>query len=186
MLHLPVIGYSYVQVFPQPHGAAGIGGENVSSGGEPLQIWFRANRTRPWRTSSLTSDMRQKEAGWAALPARHWLDCSLKAGSFGGRVFRSYPQAWGGSEAMQASRFSEAQSAFILKQGGDGIPVADLSQGADQLGDLPKWKKKYDVLLPTEMKCLRRLEDENAKLRRVVADLGVDKEMLQDVIRRKL
>jgi putative transposase len=48
------------------------------------------------------------------------------------------------------------------------------------------WKKKYDGLLPTEMKRLKQLEDENGKLRKLVADLSLDKEMLQDVIRRKL
>ena len=48
------------------------------------------------------------------------------------------------------------------------------------------WKKKYDGLLPTEMTRLKRLEDENGKLRKLVADLSVDKEVLQEVIRRKL
>jgi putative transposase len=48
------------------------------------------------------------------------------------------------------------------------------------------WKRQYDGLLPTEMPRLKQLEDENAKLRKVVTDLSPDKEMLQDVIRRKL
>ena len=48
------------------------------------------------------------------------------------------------------------------------------------------WKKKYDGLLPTEMKRLKQLEDENGRLRKLVADLSLDREMLQDVIRRKL
>ena len=48
------------------------------------------------------------------------------------------------------------------------------------------WKKKYDGLLPTEMRRLKQLEDENAKLKRIVADLSLDKKMLQDVIRRKI
>ena len=48
------------------------------------------------------------------------------------------------------------------------------------------WKKKYDGLLPTEMRRLKQLEDENSKLRKVVADLSLDKEMLQDALRRKL
>jgi putative transposase len=45
---------------------------------------------------------------------------------------------------------------------------------------------KYDGLLPTEMRRLKHLEDENAKLHKVVADLSLDKEMLQDAIRRWL
>ena len=48
------------------------------------------------------------------------------------------------------------------------------------------WKKNYDGLLPTEMKRLKQLEDENGKLRKLVADLSLDKEMLQDVIRRNV
>jgi putative transposase len=48
------------------------------------------------------------------------------------------------------------------------------------------WKKKYDGLLPTETRRLKQLEDENSKLKRIVADLPLDKEMLQDALRRKL
>ena len=88
---------------------------------------------------------------------------------------------------MKASKFSDAQKAFILKQATDGMPVADICRKA---GISPvtyfNWKRKYDGLLPTEMRRLKQLEDENAKLRKVVADLSLDKEMLQDVIRRKL
>ena len=88
---------------------------------------------------------------------------------------------------MKASKFSDAQKAFILKQGADGMPVADICRKAG-IGQATyfNWKKKYDGLLPTEMRRLRQLEDENAKLRKVVADLSLDKEMLQDALRRKL
>ncbi|GGD30117.1 hypothetical protein GCM10011358_12700 [Sinisalibacter lacisalsi] len=48
------------------------------------------------------------------------------------------------------------------------------------------WKKKYAGLLPTEMKRLKQLEDENSRLKKIVADLTLDREMLQDVIRRKI
>ncbi len=48
------------------------------------------------------------------------------------------------------------------------------------------WKKKYAGLMPSEMKRLRELEQENARLKKIVADLALDKEMLQDVIKRKL
>ena len=48
------------------------------------------------------------------------------------------------------------------------------------------WKKKYDGLLPTERRRLKQLGDESAKLKRIVADLSLDKKMLQDVIRRKI
>ena len=48
------------------------------------------------------------------------------------------------------------------------------------------WRKKFGGLMPSEMKRLKQLEEENGKLKRIVADLALDKEMLQDVIKRKL
>ncbi|ABQ39593.1 MAG: transposase [Bradyrhizobium sp.] len=88
---------------------------------------------------------------------------------------------------MKASKFPDAQKAFILKQGADGMPVADICRKAGiSQATYFNWKKKYDGLLPTEMRRLKQLEDDNTKLRKVVADLSLDKEMLQDVICRKL
>jgi putative transposase len=49
-----------------------------------------------------------------------------------------------------------------------------------------RWKQKYGGLMPSEVKRLRHLEDENACLRKLVADLTLDKEMLSEVIRRKM
>jgi putative transposase len=94
---------------------------------------------------------------------------------------------WEERKTMKASKFSDAQKAFILKQGADGIPVAEICRRAGtSQATYFNWKKNYDGLLPTEMKRLKQLEDENGKLRKLVADLSLDKEMLQDVIRRKL
>jgi putative transposase len=88
---------------------------------------------------------------------------------------------------MKASKFSDAQKAFILKQGTDGMPVGDVCRKAGiSQATYFNWKKRYDGLLPTEMRGLKQLEDENVRLRKVVADLSLDKEMLQDAIRRKL
>jgi putative transposase len=88
---------------------------------------------------------------------------------------------------MKASRFSDAPKAFILKQGADGMPVADVCRKAGiSQATYFNWKRKYDGLLPNEIRRLKQLEDENAKLRNVVADLTLDKEMLQDALRRKL
>ena len=88
---------------------------------------------------------------------------------------------------MKASRFSDAQKAFIIKQGEDGTPVAEICRKAGiSQATYFSWKKKYAGLLPTEMKRLKQLEDENARLKKIVADLTLDREMLQDVIRRKL
>lgn len=89
---------------------------------------------------------------------------------------------------MKASKFSDAQKAFILKQGAVGVPVADICRraGISQATYFNWKKKKYDGMLPPDMRRLKQLGDENAKLRKLVADLSLDKEMLQDVIRRKL
>jgi len=88
---------------------------------------------------------------------------------------------------MKASKFSEAQKAFIIRQGEDGTPVAEVCRKA---GISPatyfNWKKKYAGLMPSEMKRLKQLEDENNRLKRIVADLSLDKEMLQDVLKSKL
>ena len=88
---------------------------------------------------------------------------------------------------MKASRFTDAQKAFILKQGDDGVAVGEICRQAG-IGQATyfNWKKKCAGLLPTEMRRLKALEDENTKLRKLVADLSLDREMLQDVIRRKL
>lgn len=88
---------------------------------------------------------------------------------------------------MRASKFTDAQKAFILKQADEGMPVAEVCRKAGiSSATFFNWKKKYGGLLPTEMRRLKQLEDENAKLKKLVADLSLDREMLQDVIRRKL
>jgi putative transposase len=88
---------------------------------------------------------------------------------------------------MKASKFSDAQKAFILRQGADGVPVADICRKAGiSQATYFNWKKKYDGMQPPEMRRLKQLEDENSKLKKIVADLSLDREMLQDVIRRKL
>jgi putative transposase len=88
---------------------------------------------------------------------------------------------------MKASRFSDAQKAFILKQGADGMPVADVCRKAGiSQATYFNWKKKFEGLTPPEMRRLKQLEDENNKLKKLVAELSLDREMLQDVIRRKL
>jgi len=88
---------------------------------------------------------------------------------------------------MKASMFTDAKEAFTLKQGADGHPVAEICRKAGiSEATYFNWKKKYDGLLPDEMRRLKQFEDENAKLKKLVADLSLDKAMLQDVLRRKL
>jgi putative transposase len=86
---------------------------------------------------------------------------------------------------MKASKFTDA--AFIIKQGEGGTPVAEICRKAGiSQATYFNWKKKYAGLMPSEMRRLRELEQENGRLKKIVADLSLDKEMLQDVIKRKL
>ena len=88
---------------------------------------------------------------------------------------------------MKASKFTDGQKAFIIRQGDEGTPVGDVCRKAGiSQATYFNWKKKYAGLMPSEMKRLRELEEENGRLKRIVADLSLDKEMLQDVIKRKL
>lgn len=88
---------------------------------------------------------------------------------------------------MKASKFTQAQKAFILKQPEEGTSVAEICHKARiSQATYCNWKKKYGGLLPDEMRRLKALEDENSRLKKIVADLTLDRDMLQDVIRRKL
>jgi putative transposase len=83
---------------------------------------------------------------------------------------------------MKASQLSDAQKAFILKQGQDGVPVAEICRkaGISQATSF-NWKK-YDGLLPPEMRRLKQLEEENARLCKIIADLTLNREMFEDMI----
>ena len=88
---------------------------------------------------------------------------------------------------MKRSLFSEEQIAFALKQQEMGTSVDEICR---KMGiaeaTFYNWKKKYSGLGPSELRRLKQLEEENAKLKRLVADLSLDKAMLQDVVKRKL
>lgn len=88
---------------------------------------------------------------------------------------------------MKKSKFAEAQIAFILRQAEEGTPIPEVCRKA-RISDAPfyNWRKKYAGLRPSEMKQLRQLDEENARLKRIVADLSLDEEMLQDVFKRNV
>ena len=89
---------------------------------------------------------------------------------------------------MKRSRFTDQQIAFALQQAEQGTQVAEVTRkmGISEQ-TFYRWKKKFGGLMPSEVRKLRQLEEEeNARLRRLVADLSLDKEMLQEVIRKKL
>lgn len=83
--------------------------------------------------------------------------------------------------------FISRQKAYIAKRGEEGVPVSEICREAGISDAIYyNWKKKYAGLMPTEMRRLQELEQENAQLKKIVADLSLDKEMLQDIVKRKL
>ena len=87
---------------------------------------------------------------------------------------------------MKKKRFSTEQIAAALRQAEQGVPVGDLCR---QVGiseqSFYRWKKVYGGLQPSQARELKQLRDEVTKLKRLVADLSLDKVMLQDVLQKK-
>ena len=88
---------------------------------------------------------------------------------------------------MKKSKYTEEQIAFALKQNEVGASVEEVCRKMG-ISDATfyNWKKKYGGLGPSELRRLRQLEEENRKLKGLVADLSLDKAMLQDVLSKKL
>lgn len=88
---------------------------------------------------------------------------------------------------MKKSKFTEAQIVFAIKQSETGVAVAEICR---KMGitdaTFYNWKKKYGGLGISELRELRQLKEENNKLKQIVADLSLDKQMLQDVLKKKL
>jgi putative transposase len=84
-------------------------------------------------------------------------------------------------------RFSEQQIAFALRQNEVGTPVAEILRKM-QITEATfyRWKKKYAGMGVPELRRLKQLEDENGRLKRLVADLTLDRTMLQEVLAKKL
>lgn len=87
---------------------------------------------------------------------------------------------------MKKSKFTESQIIFALKQAETGTPVEEVCRkiGISE-ATFYNWKKKYGGLGVAELRRLKQLEEENSKLRQIVADLTLDKQMLQDVLKKK-
>ena len=88
---------------------------------------------------------------------------------------------------MKTSRFTEDKIAFAIKQSELGTKVEEICRKMG-ISDATfyKWRQKYAGLGPSELKKLKQLEEENSKLEQLVADLSLDKAMLQDVLSKKL
>lgn len=86
---------------------------------------------------------------------------------------------------MKRKRFTEAQIVFALRQAESGTAVEEVTRKLEiSEATFYRWKKKYAGLDSAEIRRLRQLEEENTKLKRLVADLSLDKAMLQDVLRK--
>lgn len=87
---------------------------------------------------------------------------------------------------MKKTRYTEEQIAFALKQAETGTRVEEVCRkmGISE-ATFYNWKKKFAGLGVTELRRLRQLEDENLRLKKLVADLSLDKEMLQEVLKQK-
>ncbi len=88
---------------------------------------------------------------------------------------------------MKKSRYTDEQIAFALRQAETGTPVREVlrKMGISEQ-TFYRWKRMYGGLGPSEVRRLKQLEEENRRLKQMVADLSLDKHMLQDVLSRKL
>ena len=88
---------------------------------------------------------------------------------------------------MKRSTFSEEQVVYALRQAEGGTPVGDLCR---QLGvsdaTFYAWKKKYAHLGVSELRRLWQLDEEKSRLKRLVADLSLDKHMLSEALQKKV
>ena len=88
---------------------------------------------------------------------------------------------------MKKSRYSEEQVAYALRLAESGTPVVDVCR---QMGIAEAtfyiWKKRYGRLGVAEVREMRQMREENARLKRLVADLTLDQQILQEVIRKKV
>ncbi len=87
---------------------------------------------------------------------------------------------------MKKKRFSVEQIVGVLKQAEVGVPVAELIRkvGISEQ-TFYRWKKQYVGLESDQVREMKQLQDENGRLKQVVAELSLDKTMLQDVLRKK-
>jgi putative transposase len=88
---------------------------------------------------------------------------------------------------MKTSKFTEEQIAFALKQAETGTPVKEVvrKMGISEQ-TFYRWKQKFGGMMPSDVRKLKQLEEENRQLKKLVADLSLDKQMLQDVLSKKL
>jgi putative transposase len=95
--------------------------------------------------------------------------------------------AFESSLSSRATRLREEQIAFALRQAETGTPVGEVIRKMGiSTQTFYRWKKQYGQMGVDEIRRLKQLEEENRKLKQLVADLSLDKLMLQDVLSKKL
>lgn len=88
---------------------------------------------------------------------------------------------------MKKSKFTETQIVTLLKQADSGIPIKDLCRQAEiSPATYYQWKSKYGGMEASDLKRVRELEAENAKLKRMYAELALDNAAMKDLIAKKL
>jgi putative transposase len=134
-------------------------------------VWLRASRTKLLDA-------------WLALPRE--VDLQPEIWTVQNGNFLVISRLGDERIAMKVSKFSEQQIALILKQVDDGLGVDDVCRKAGvSQQTYYRWRKKYGGLMPSEVRRLKQLEEENRRLKQMVADLSLDKAMLQDVLSKK-
>ena len=87
---------------------------------------------------------------------------------------------------MKRKRFTEEQITYALRQAESGTPVAEICRKLSvSEQSFYRWKRKYQGMDIAELRRLKQLEKENRELKKLVADLSLDKQMLQDVLKKK-
>lgn len=88
---------------------------------------------------------------------------------------------------MRRSKFTSEQIAYCLTQAEAGVPIGDLCRkyGISQQ-TFYRWKARYGSMAPSELRRLKELTEENERLKKLVADLSLDKQILQEALRKKV
>ena len=88
---------------------------------------------------------------------------------------------------MRKARFTEEQISFAIRQAESGTPVVEVCRkiGVSEQ-TFYRWKRMYVGMGVSELRRIRQLEEENRKLKKIVADLSLDKHMLQEVLSKKV
>jgi putative transposase len=102
-------------------------------------------------------------------------------------IFGKHPYDQNKEFAMKRSKFTDEQIAFALRQAETGTKINEVCRkmGISE-ATFYNWKKKYGGIGVSELRRLKQLEEENRQLKKLVADLSLDKQMLQDVLTKKL